>query len=111
MATVETKRHTAEEFWEWWTQPGEPGTRYELDRGVIVQVPPLGGLHGIVCAFIVYLLGQYLLQRGVGGASSNDTGLLVGRDLDTVRGPDVMVVDESISIDDQVPSSTNGCRS
>lgn len=103
MATVETKRYTAEEFWEWWAQSGKPGTRYELDRGVIVEVPPPGELHGIVCCLIAYLLGQYLFQRGKGFACTNDTGLLVGRNPDTVRGPDVMVFDETLSIDDASP--------
>jgi Uma2 family endonuclease len=95
MATVETQLYTAEEFWEWINRPENQKGRYELVQGEIIDMPPPGELHGILCAWIASLFWQYVIKRGQGGVASNDTGFLVERDPDTVRGPDVMVFDES----------------
>jgi Uma2 family endonuclease len=94
MATVETKRMTAEEFLEWANRPENQEKLYELDQGEPVEMPSPSEFHGVVCFLIAYLLGKYVFQRGKGYVCSNDTGLLVGRDPDTVRGPDVMLFDE-----------------
>jgi Uma2 family endonuclease len=63
-----------------------------LVRGEAVEMPPPGEAHGLLCGWIAHLLWSYVLQRGEGaGVASNDTGLLVEKDPDTVRGPDVML--------------------
>src|SRR5262249_30877495 len=50
--------------------------------------------------WIAHLMWSYVLRRGQGAVSSNDTGLLVERDPDTVRGPDIVVFDESKKIEE-----------
>src|SRR5262245_30451010 len=95
MSTVETPRMSADEFWEWVSRPENEGRRFELERGEVVEMPPPGELHGILCAWIAHLLWAYVRRRGQGGVSSNDTGLLVEEDPDTVRGPDLMLFEES----------------
>jgi Uma2 family endonuclease len=65
-----------------------------------VEVPPPGELQGVVGSLLTYLLSRYVFGRGRGYVCSNDTGLLVGRDPDTVRGPDVMLFDEVGRFDD-----------
>jgi Uma2 family endonuclease len=100
MATVGTKLLTAEEFFEWVNRPENEGKLFELDRGEVIEMPSPGELHGAICFLLVRLLGNYLFQRGKGYLCSNDTGLLVEHDPDTVRGPDVMLFDESRPLDE-----------
>lgn len=99
MATVETKRMTAEEFWEWSHRPENQDKLLELDRGEVVEVTRPAEFHGVLCAWIAHLLWGYALKRGRGCVCSNDTGLLVERDPDTLRGPDLMFIDEPLSLD------------
>ena len=100
MATVETKLLTAEEFWDWANSPENAEFSFELDQGKVVSMPPPGELHGALCGLITYLLWKFVIQRGRGGyVCGNDTGLLVQRDPDTVRGPDVMLFDEPSHLD------------
>jgi Uma2 family endonuclease len=70
-----------------------------LENGEIVEMPSPSELHGIVCAWIVHLLWKYVIQRGCGRVCSNDTGFVVKRQPDTVRGPDIMVFETSLSPD------------
>jgi Uma2 family endonuclease len=103
MATVATRRMTAEEFWEWASRPENQDKRFELDRGEVVEMPPPGIPHGVICAWIAYLLWGYVLRRGKGYVCSNDSGLLVQRDPDTVRGPDLMLFDAPRRLEDLTP--------
>ena len=100
MATVQTTRMTAEEFWEWASRLENRDRLYELDRGEVVDVPPPTPKHGALCRWTSHLLWNYVLRRGAGRVTSNDTGLLVGRQPDTVRGPDVMLFAESTHLDE-----------
>src|SRR5438552_1692602 len=99
MVATLTKAMTADEFWEWASLPGNAGTIFELDRGRIIEMPPPGELHGVICGLIAHLLWNYLFQRGKGHVTTNDTGLLVQEDPDTLRGPDVMLFLESRPLD------------
>jgi Uma2 family endonuclease len=53
-------------------------------------------------------LANYIFQRGKGYVCSNDTGLLVDREPDTVRGPDVIVFDESRRLEELSPKFSEG---
>ncbi len=99
MATVATQLMTAEEFWEWASRPENREKYCELECGKVVEMPSPGERHGFLCCWIGHLLWEYALQKGSGGVSSNDTGLLVQRDPDTVRGPDVMFFSETRSLE------------
>lgn len=89
MSTI-ARPMTAEEFFEFVHLPENVDRFFELDEGEVVELsPPPRSRHGIVCANLAYLLGNYVRNRGAGILLSNDTGLLVSRDPDTVRGPDI----------------------
>lgn len=90
MATVSTPKMTAEEFFEWIDRPENEGKRYELECGEVVEMPSPGEVHGFVCWLVIKLLTEYLTRHGSGYLLTNDTGLVVRRNPDTVRGPDVM---------------------
>ncbi len=100
MATVTTGPMSADEFFEWANRPENQDRLWELERGEVVEMPSPGELHGILCGFLAHLLWSYIIRRGRGGGvSSNDTGLLVEEGPDTVRGPDLMLFDESLALD------------
>ena len=54
-------------------------------------MPSPGKLHGTVCWLVIRVLTAYLDARGEGYLCTNDTGLIVARNPDSVRGPDVML--------------------
>jgi Uma2 family endonuclease len=78
---------TAEEF----ARLPDPasGEQQELVQGVIVHMPPPQGLHGNCCAVIGSLLFNFARENKLGRIFTNDTGFIVRRNPDTVRGPDV----------------------
>ena len=90
----------AEEFSDWASQPENTLKQWELVAGEPIEMPPPVELHGTVCWLISFVLGQYLFQRGEGYICTNDTGLIVERDPDTVRGPDLMLFLESRHFED-----------
>jgi Uma2 family endonuclease len=77
-----TQRMNAEEFFEWCNRPENRDRHFELERGEVVEVSRPGERHGFVCLNVGRLLG-------------NDTGVLLERDPDTVRGPDVVLYDQA----------------
>jgi Uma2 family endonuclease len=99
MATVATKLLTAEEFYEWANRPENRDKNCDLERGEIVEMSRPGKRHGLVCANVVRILGNYTVQRKKGYVCSNDTGVVVERDPDTVRGPDVLLFEDAIEVE------------
>jgi Uma2 family endonuclease len=91
MATIASEPMTAETFLTWCARPENEGRRFELDQGEIIPMPPPNELHGAICALVSYILTGYLFRLGRGHVCTNDTGLIVSRDPDTVRGPDLML--------------------
>ena len=87
MASVGSKPITLDEF----SQMPDPadGARLELVRGEVIVMPPPRGKHGVVCAEIARVLGNYVKSSKLGWVTSNDTGVILERDPDTLRGPDV----------------------
>jgi Uma2 family endonuclease len=86
---VQHKLLTAEEYL---SLPEDPGTRYELVRGELVDVGFATAAHGWIVRLIFRLLDDFVEQEGLGQVFSDGVGFLVARDPDTVRGPDVSFV-------------------
>jgi Uma2 family endonuclease len=97
MATVASKLMTAGDFYEWVHRPENRDKVYELERGEIVEMSRPGKRHGLVCGNVVRILGNFTVQRKKGYVCSNDTGIVVERDPDTVRGPDVLLFEDAES--------------
>ena len=87
MGAVASKPMTAEEFWN---LPGD-GKWRSLVRGEVVEGMPPGGTHGVVAARLCSRLDAWN-RSGPGGAIGVESGFLLGRDPDTVRGPDIYYV-------------------
>jgi Uma2 family endonuclease len=91
MSTVATKPMTAEEFFDWVHRPENRDRHFELEEGEIVEMPLPGERHGVVCGNVAYHLGAYVRKRKKGYICTNDTGLILKRGPDTVRGADVVL--------------------
>src|SRR4051812_20680274 len=87
--STQTRVLTADEFLEW---PDEPGRRQELIRGEVVSMSLAGGRHGAVTFEIGHLIGNYVKPAKLGKVYAAETGFIVERDPDTVRGADVAFV-------------------
>ncbi len=95
MATVASKPMTAEEFYDWGHRPENRDRVFELEQGEIVQMSRPGKRHGLVCANSVRIWGNYASARKKGYVCSNDTGIVIEREPDTVRGPDVLFFEDA----------------
>lgn len=95
MSTVAPKLMTAEEFWH----SPENGKRRELVAGEVVVSMPPGGIHGIVARRLAARLGDWA-DAGSLGEVGTESGFILDRDPDLVRGPDVFFVSV-----DKVPAS------
>jgi len=81
---------TAEEFFTWGLLPENVDRTYELVRGEVVEMPRPTISHGAVCAKVTSKLDQYCETHSVGIVVIG-SGVILGRDPDTVRGPDVAI--------------------
>lgn len=96
MSTETTsKLMTAEEFGEWVHQPEHTNRWWELVRGEVIELPPPTKPHGVLTANTTRLLGNYTFQRRKGYITSNDAGVILEREPDTVRGPDVAYYEDA----------------
>ncbi len=87
--SVQTRLLTADAFLEW---PNEPGYRQELIRGEVVTMCLAGRWHGKVAGKILALVSRAVDAGGLGEYFAAETGFLVERDPDTVRGADIAFV-------------------
>ncbi len=108
MATAATKTMTAEEFFDWSHLPENRDRHFELEEGEIVEMSLPGQRHGVVCGNASWILGSFTRQRKKGFVCTNDTGLILERDPDTVRGADVALYDEAKRYDELNIKYTEG---
>jgi Uma2 family endonuclease len=87
MSTVAQHLMTAEEFW----RSPENRKHSSLIRGEIVESMPPGAKHGTVAIRLAMRLGQWAESSGRGCVGA-ESGFILGRDPDIVRGPDLYYV-------------------
>ena len=105
--STQTRLITADEFLAW---PDEPGFRQELIRGEVVTMSLPGWRHGEVALKIGRLIGNYVEASELGKTYAAETGFIVERDPDTVRGPDVAFVRTERLADDHQARETHPVR-
>jgi len=98
LTAIETKLMTADEFFDWANLPENEDRLFELEDGKVIEMPRPVDIHGVLCAWVTYLLCAYVDKVGKGLVMSNDTGLLVRKKPDTLRGPDVMFFREALQL-------------
>lgn len=87
MATL-TSPMTVEQFWK---LCGD-GRGRELVAGEVVEVAPGSVEHGRVALTAAFPLQVFLREHPIGEILGNDTGFLLSRNPDIVRGPDIAFV-------------------
>lgn len=70
----------------------DDGKKYELQAGMLVSEPLPGTRHGHVAAHVAALLDIHVRRHRLGVVLTNDSGFILSRSPDTVRGPDVAFV-------------------
>jgi Uma2 family endonuclease len=98
-----TRPMTAVEFAEWVNLPENVNKWFELVRGEVIELPPPMKVHGRVCINVAFALETYSRQRRKGYVTGNDSGVILEREPDTVRGPDVAVYEDAEKFDDLHP--------
>jgi Uma2 family endonuclease len=101
--TSKPKLMTAEEFYDWANRPENENKWFELVRGEVLRLPSPRMPHGVVAGNAVWILNGYVRQRRKGYVASNDSGVILERDPDTVRGPDVALY-EGVHSFDELPA-------
>jgi Uma2 family endonuclease len=86
--STEVRSMTALEF----LMMPDDGMLHELIRGEVTTMPLPGWRHGAIAAEIGRLLANYVKTHRLGRVGAAETGFLIERDPDTVRGPDVSFV-------------------
>lgn len=66
--------------------------RYELIRGELKPMSPVGKPHGRLLFRIGTPLSRHVEERGLGAVYGGDVGVILERDPDTVLAPDIAVV-------------------
>ena len=85
MAKTGTHPVTVEEF----EQLPDDGCKQELVNGIVVSIPPPKRRHGRLQARLTIHLGSYVAEHHAGEVD-NESGFIVRRAPDTVRGPDIL---------------------
>ena len=93
----------AEEFFDWCNRPENRDRHFELEHGEVVELPRPGEREGFVCGSVGTILSDYTFRRRKGYVCGNNTGFILERDPDTVRGPDVVLYDQVRRYDDLNP--------
>ena len=66
--------------------------RCELIRGELIKMSPPGGEHGSVCADLTFHISRFVRDQSLGKVYAAETGFVLERNPDTVRGPDVAFI-------------------
>ena len=86
-----TKLLTADDLLRLYSQ----GVRGELIRGVLYETMPTGGEHGAIAMKLGFILCGFIWPQRLGRLVGSDSGVLLERDPDTVREPDVAFISAS----------------
>jgi Uma2 family endonuclease len=86
--TTEVKRITAQDL----LRMPDDGTRRELVRGELREMPPSGHTHGRIAIKFSWPLAQFVEEHDLGEVYAAETGFVLAEDPDTVRGADVAFV-------------------
>lgn len=99
MTTTATKLITADELLQLYSK----GVRGELIRGELCETMPSGGRHGEIVMRAGFFLNGFIMPRRLGRLAGSDSGVLLERDPDTVREPDIAYISaERLPLDIEV---------
>lgn len=94
------RRMTVDEFFDFVNRPENDGRWFELVRGEVIELSRPARPHGFICGNSARILGNYTFRIRRFYVVSNDTGVVLERNPDTVRGPDVALFDDVHRMED-----------
>ncbi len=98
MATAKNKLLTAEDLLRLYSQ----GVKGELIKGVLYETVAAGRIPARIAGRIITAFNVHVLPRRLGEVGGTDGGVLIERNPDTVREPDVYFVSASrLPVDDE----------
>lgn len=100
MTPATTTLMTADQFCDWLGREDHDDRNYELVRVDVIEMPSPARPHGFYCWLVIKALTEYVTRRGSGHLLTNDTGILVEKNPDTLRGADVIVYLRDATPDD-----------
>lgn len=83
--TTKPKLLTADDLLELYSK----GVRGELIRGVLCETMPAGGQHSEIAAILISILMNFIRPKRLGKVAGTDAGILLGRNPNFVREPDI----------------------
>lgn len=92
MSAILEKLITADELFELPHDMNGNDYRSELNQGELKLMPPTGGEHGLVTADITIEIGVFVKANNLGRVFGAETGFILERDPDTVKGADVAFI-------------------
>ncbi len=101
MATIQASLVTAEEFLQ---ITADHDGLLELVRGEVREMNRPGSIHGFVCMNVGGELRTWAKGGRHGRVVCNDAGVVIQRDPDTVRGPDVYFIREDRLPNGELPA-------
>lgn len=102
-STTATQLMTADEFWEYVQRPENEPRNLDLIQGMVIEMSRPTRLHGIVTNSIGRILGNWAQGFGSGYVASNDAGVVLEEDPDSVLGPDVAYYTDANKFEDAPP--------
>ena len=103
MTTTKEKLLTADDLLELHSK----GVRGELIRGLLCETMSAGARHGKVVMKLGFLLGSVVYPRRLGTLVGLDSGVLLEREPDTVREPDIAYFSvEKMPLGEDIPGYT-----
>ncbi len=100
---VQERRHDIDQLWAISHAESDGiANRYELDEGELVVMSPSGAVHGILTAWLSYLLNAYVYEHDLGLTFGAETGFVLhqaaeaGRSI--VRAPDFAFVSKARAV-------------
>ncbi len=92
---IQEKHYTADDLWELSHRAGDQ-KRLELIKGVLVEMSPTGAVHGILAAWLLYVIMAHVIAYDLGDVTAAETGyVLFAGPPQTVLAPDVGFVSKA----------------
>lgn len=94
---------TADQFWEFVHRPENQDRDFELLRGEVIEVSRPTQQHGAVAALVTFELQLYARVARNGYVVTNDSGVELGANAESVLGPDVAYFTAATTFNDIHP--------
>src|SRR5262245_43241076 len=97
------KLMTVDEFWDFVNSPENEDRDFDLINGEVIEVSRPTKPHGAVASLVAFELQLYARRVGRGYVVTNDSGVLLGKNPDSVVGPDVAYFTDANRFEDLHP--------